>query len=598
MANTLKKRSEVNVKDTWALEDLYKDIESWEADVKKAFEEVDRIVAMKGRICENGQSLYTYFKTLENWVMLLDRTYGYVARLSDQDTKNTENQGYMMKMRSSYAKMGEMLSFADPEILAGLTTKLDRLYEEEPKLHEYDVQIKETLRTKDHVLSPEMENLLASTSEVLGGASSVFGMFDNADLTFPTIIDDKGEEVQISHGRYRLLLENPDVRVRREMFEKYYAPYETFKNTLAANYQTHVKGHTFMAKARKYNSAIERGTDINNVPVNVYKNLVRTVDDNLDKMHRYMSIRKKHLGFDEMHMYDLFIPLVDGVDKKYTFEEAKEIVLDALKPMGEDYLKVIKRAFDERWIDIYENEGKRSGAYSAGVYGVHPYVLLNFDGGLDSIFTLIHELGHAMHSYLSSQKQNALSADYVIFVAEVASTCNEAILTKYLLSKSTDKKERAFIINHMLDDFRTTLYRQTMFAEFEMRTHEMAEAGESLTADSLSKLYYDLNVKYYGDAVVSDPQIAYEWSRIPHFFYNFYVYQYATGYSAALALSNRILTEGEPAVKDYLEFLSGGCTKSPTDLLKGAGVDMTSPKAIEQALDIFSDMMDELEKCF
>ncbi len=597
MAEELKKRSEVAVENTWKLEDIYKDKAAWEAELVEIEKIVNRIASMKGKLCESGKSLYAYYEDLELFAQKVEKAFNYTSRLSDQDTKNTENQAMDMKMESFYHSMAEKMSFTEPEILAGLTTKLDKLYKDEPKLHEFDVEIKESLRTKDHTLSPEMENLLASASEVLGCAGTTFGMFNNADVVFPEITDDKGEKIRITHGRYRLLLENPDARVRKDMFENYYKMFIDYKNTLASNYQAHVKGHVFMAKARKYASALERGVQINNVSPQVYKNLLDVVNRNMDKMHRYMEIRKKVLGLKEQHMYDLFIPLVEGVDKKIPFEEAKQMVIEALQPMGEEYISVIKRALSERWIDIYENEGKRSGAYSAGVYGVHPYVLLNYDGGLDSVFTLIHELGHAMHSYFSAQAQTCLHADYKIFVAEVASTCNEALLTKYLLNKTTDKKERAYIINHMLDDFRTTLYRQAMFAEFEYKTHEMVENGESLTADSLSKLYYDLNVKYYGDAVVSDPQIAYEWSRIPHFFYNFYVYQYSTGYSAALALSNRILTEGKPAVEDYFKFLKGGCTLSPTDLLKLAGVDMTSPKPIEDALQIFSDMMDEFEKC-
>ncbi|MCQ2537454.1 MAG: oligoendopeptidase F [Lachnospiraceae bacterium] len=597
MAQELKKRSEVREQDTWNLSDLYKNLEEYEADIKFVEDLVYKIVALKGRLCESGKTLKEYFEITEVMNQKLERIAGYTMRLADQDTKNTDNQALRMKLMSLWTKLGEAIAFAEPELLEGLSAKKDQLYAEEPGLHAFDVSIYNLLRMKDHTLSPEMEKLLASAGEVLGGASNVFGMFDNADLVFPEITDDKGEKIRITHGRYRMLLENPDVRVRRDMFENYYKMYETYKNTLAANYQNLVKGHIFVSKARGYESSLERAVFGNDVPISVYKNLLDVVNKNVDKMHRYMSIRKKALKMDEQHMYDLFIPLVEDVDKKIPFEEAKEIVLDALKPMGEEYCAIIKRALSERWIDIYENEGKRSGAYSAGVYGVHPYVLLNYDDTLDAVFTLIHELGHAMHSYFSSEANSCVNSDYTIFVAEVASTCNEALLTQALLKKTTDKKERAYIINHMLDDFRTTLYRQTMFAEFEYKTHEMAEAGESLTADSLSKLYYDLNVKYYGDAVVSDPQIAYEWSRIPHFYYNFYVYQYATGYSAALALSNRILTEGQAAVDDYFKFLRGGCTLPPTELLKIAGVDMTKPESIQNALNIFENMMDAFEEC-
>ncbi len=596
MEKELKKRSQVPVEDTWCVEDMYATREAYEADLQRITELTDKLAAMKGKICESGASLYEYYTVNERVNELFEKSFSYVSRLADADTKNADNQALRMRMMVFATGISEKCSFAEPEVLAGLSTKLDTLYAECDKLHEFDVSIKETLRAAKHTLSPEMEALLASAGEVLSGPSQVFSMFDNADLVFPEIEDEKGEKVRITHGRYRLLLENPSVDVRRNMFTEYYKMYETYKNTLAANYQNLVKSHIFKAKARKYDSCLEAATDANNVPASVYRNLLEAVNKNMDKMHRYMGIRKRVLGFSEQHMYDLFIPLVNDVDKKIPFEEAKEMVLEALKPMGKDYTDVIERAFNERWIDKYENEGKRSGAYSAGVYGVHPYILLNYDGGLDSVFTLIHELGHTMHSYLSAQAQSCTNSNYTIFVAEVASTCNEALLAQSLLKKTTDKKERAYIINHMLDDFRTTLYRQAMFAEFELATHEAAERGESLTADKLSQMYYDLNKKYYGDNVVSDPQIAYEWSRIPHFFYNFYVYQYSTGYSAALALSKRILTEGESAVADYKKFLSGGCTMSPTDLLKVAGVDMTTPEPIEQALQVFSDLMDEIEE--
>ncbi len=595
MEKELKKRSQVPVEDTWNLEDIYPSMEAFEADRQKIVEISDKIAAMKGRICESGASLYELYTLDQRLSEYFEKTYGYVMRLADADTKNTENQSFRMRMAAFATGISEKLSFVEPELLTGLSTKLDTLYAECDKLHEFDVSIKETLRSAKHTLSPEMEELLASAGEVLSGPSSVFSMFDNADVVFPEIEDENGEKVRITHGRYRVLLENPNVDVRRNMFTGYYSMYEAYKNTLAANYQNLVKSHIFKAKARKYDSCLEAATDANNVPTTVYKNLLNVVNKNMDKLHRYMAIRKKALGFSEQHMYDLFIPLVNDVDKKIPFEEAKGMVLEALKPMGKDYTDVIERAFNERWIDKYENEGKRSGAYSAGVYGVHPYILMNYDGGLDSVFTLIHELGHTMHSYLSAQAQSCTDANYTIFVAEVASTCNEALLAQSLLKKTTDKKERAYIINHMLDDFRTTLYRQAMFAEFELATHEAAERGESLTSDKLCQMYYDLNKKYYGDAVVSDPEIAFEWARIPHFFYNFYVYQYSTGYSAALALSNRILTEGESAVADYKKFLSGGCTMSPTDLLKVAGVDMTSPEPIEQALQVFSNLMDEFE---
>jgi oligoendopeptidase F len=446
------------------------------------------------------------------------------------------------------------------------------------------------------MLSAEMEQLLASAGDVTGTSDNVFSMFNNADLVFPEITDENGEKVRLTHGRYVPFLESSDRRVREEAFKAMYSTYKSYRNTLAATYAGKLEAHWFSAKARKYNSCLEAAVDGTNVPANVYTNLIEAIHQNLDKMHRYVSIRKKLLGVEELHMYDLYTPLVKEADVKIPFEQAKETVYEALAPLGEDYRAVIKEGFENRWIDVYENEGKRSGAYSAGVYGVHPYVLLNHNDTLDNMFTLAHEMGHAMHSYLSNKTQPHVDSHYVIFVAEVASTCNEVLLMEHLLKNTTDKVQRAYLINHFLESFRGTVYRQTMFAEFELLTHQMCEKGESLTPDALSKVYYDLNKKYFGDDMIVDEDIAMEWARIPHFYYNFYVYQYATGFSAAVALANRILKEGQPAVDDYLKFLSGGCSKSPIDLLKIAGVDMTTPAAVNSGLEMFGRLLDEMEE--
>ena len=441
-----------------------------------------------------------------------------------------------------------------------------------------------------------MEQLLASAGDVTGTSDNVFSMFNNADLVFPEITDENGEKVRLTHGRYVPFLESSDRRVREEAFKAMYSTYKGFRNTLAATYSGKLKAHWFEAKARKYNNCLEAAVDGTNVPASVYHNLIEAIHQNLDKMHRYVSIRKKLLGVDELHMYDLYTPLVKEADVKIPFEQAKQTVYEALAPLGEEYRAVIKEGFENRWIDVYENEGKRSGAYSAGVFGVHPYVLLNHNDTLDNMFTLAHEMGHAMHSYLSNKTQPHVDSHYVIFVAEVASTCNEVLLMEHLLKNTTDKVQRAYLINHFLESFRGTVYRQTMFAEFELLTHQMCERGESLTPDALSKLYYDLNKKYFGDDMVVDEDIAMEWARIPHFYYNFYVYQYATGFSAAVALANRILKEGQPAVDDYLKFLSGGCSKSPIDLLKMAGVDMTTPEPVNSGLEMFGRLLDEMEE--
>ncbi len=424
---------------------------------------------------------------------------------------------------------------------------------------------------------------------------NIYGLFANADLTFPNVTDGAGKSLPLSQGTFVPYEESSDRVLRKNAYETLYHTLAGFKNTAAGILSAQVKQLQFYADARKYPSSLDASLDATNVPTSVYLNLIEAVHQNMDKMHRYVSLRKKLLGVDELHFYDVYTPLVADVDKKIPFEQAKETVYEALAPMGDGYRAILKEGFENRWIDVYQNEGKRGGAYSAGAL-VHPFVLLNYSGTLDSQFTLAHEMGHALHSYLSNKTQRPIDRDYVIFVAEVASTCNEALLMEHLLSKTTDKKQRAYLINHFLEQFKSTLYCQTMFAEFELNIGRMAQEGQTLTADVLCGEYRRLNELYFGKDMVVDDEIAMEWIRIPHFYYNYYVFQYATGYSAAIALSRRILKEGEPAVKDYLGFLSGGCSKSPIDLLKGAGVDMTSPEPVNQALQLFGTLLDEMEQ--
>ena len=450
-------------------------------------------------------------------------------------------------------------------------------------------------RRRAHTLSAAEEKLLAAAGEMANAPQDVFGSFSNADLTFPEAVDSNGNKHPLSHGTFVRLEENPDRELRKSAYETLYHTIGNFKNTAASLLNAQNKKLKFYAEARKYPNAFEAALDGTNVPTSVYLNLIEAVHQNMDKMHRYVSLRKKLLGVEELHFYDVYMPLLADVDKKIPFADAKQTVYDALYPLGDDYRAVLKEGFENRWIDVYENEGKRSGAYSAGA-DIHPYVLLNYSGSLDSQFTLAHEMGHALHSYYSNKYQNPVDSDYVIFVAEVASTCNEALLMEYLLSKTTDKKERIYLINHFLDQFKGTLYRQTMFAEFELNIGRMVAEGKTLTAEVLCSEYKKLNELYFGPDMVVDDEIAMEWARIPHFYYNYYVFQYATGYSAAIALSRKILTEGEPAVKKYLNFLSGGCSKSPIDLLKAAGVDMTSPEPVNQALELFGKLLDEMEE--
>lgn len=596
MAKELLKRSEVQEEFTWKLSDMYADTAAWEADIQATQTIAEELSGMEGKVTASADNLLTTLEKMAQMSQTLDLAFNYAARLSDQDTTNTTNQAMVQKLYGISAAIDSRLAFIDPEILSTDEAVLDTYFTQCPALELYRKYIAEVQRLKPHCLSTELEKLLAMTSEIRHNPSQIFSMFNNADIQFPELTDENGDTVRITHGRYIGLLESADRRVRKEAFEKLYATYKQFENTLASIYNGQVKQLIFNAKARHYNSTLEAAVNNNNVSPKVYENLVATVNANLDKMHRYVSLRKKLLGVDELHMYDVYTPMIADAARKISYEEAKETILKALAPLGEDYVALIKEGFDNRWIDVYENVGKRSGAYSAGSYSTHPYVLMNYNDSLDNMFTLAHEMGHAIHSYLSNKTQPYIYSHYKIFVAEVASTCNEVLLMQYLLKNTTDPKERAYLLNHYLDSFKGTVYRQTMFAEYEMKTNAMAEAGESLTAAALDKVYYDLNCKYFGDDMISDPEIAVEWARIPHFYYNFYVYQYATGFSSAVAIAQNILKNGAPAVEKYKEFLSGGCSQDPVSLLKIAGVDLESPKPIQDALDVFGEILDEMEK--
>lgn len=596
MAKELLKRSEVKEEFTWDLTDMYADIAAWEADVEKLQVLTEELAKLEGKVCDSAGNLLDTLNRKAEIEQIASLASNYASRLSDQDTSDTKNQAMCQRLNSVIAGISSRLSFIEPEILAADNAVLKEYNTQEPGLTLYRRQIKEIQRLKPHRLSAEMEKVLAMTADMGRTAPQTYSIFTNSDLTFPQMQDENGDTVRISHGRFIGLEESSDRRVRKEAFEKLYHTYDQYKNTLASLYSGQVKKLMFHAKLRNYNSTLEAAVGANNVSPAVYDNLISTVNKNLDKLHRYVSLRKKLLGVDELHMYDIYTPMIPDSAKKIPYEEAKATVLKALAPLGEDYVKVVEEGFQNRWIDVYENIGKRSGAYSAGAYGTHPYVLLNYNDSLDNMFTLAHEMGHAMHSYFSNKTQPSIYAGYKIFVAEVASTCNEILLMEYLLSNTTDKKERAYLLNYYLDSFKGTVYRQTMFAEYERETNRLAEAGESLTADVLSKVYYDLNCKYYGPDMVSDPEIAVEWARIPHFYYNFYVYQYATGFSSAVAIAHNILKNGAPAVEAYKKFLSGGCTDSPVELLKIAGVNLESPKPIQDALDVLGGILDEMEQ--
>jgi len=588
-------RSEIPVEDTWALEDLYATDADWEAELETLAEDQAYMAGFAGHLGESAEMLYAYLQRMEQVNAKIELLANYCMRRSDEDTRNGTYQAMVGKFMNVVVAFGAATSFETPELMAITDVRLEGFFAEAPGLERYRRYLTDLRRRKEHVLSPAEEKLLAAAGEMAQAPDSIYGSFADADITFPDAVDREGKRHPLTQGTFISCEESPDRTLRKSAYENLYHSFGNFKNTAAAVLNAQGKQLKFFADARKYPSTLEASLDRTNVPTSVYLNLIEAVHQNLDKMHRYVRLRKKLLGVEELHFYDIYTPLLADVDKKIPFAQAKQTVYEGLAPLGDDYRAILKEGFENRWIDVYENVGKRGGAYSAGA-AVHPYVLLNYSGTLDSQFTLAHEMGHALHSYLSNKHQNPIDADYVIFVAEVASTCNEALLMEHLLAKTTDKKERAYLINHFLDQFKGTLYRQTMFAEFEWIIGRMIGEGRTLTAEVLCEEYKKLNALYYGPDMIVDGEIAMEWARIPHFYYNYYVFQYATGYSAAIALSRKILSEGDVAVKDYLNFLSGGCSRSPIELLKGAGVDMTSPEPINQALKLFDELLDEMEE--
>lgn len=592
--NRIPKREEVDPKFTWALEDIYASDELWLEDLEKLKSIAEKLAGYKGKLGESGENLFNLLKTSDEISVLCNSLGNYAQRKSDEDTANAKYQAMVGQYTNVVVGINSAMSFETPEIVAIDDNVLEGFYKAVPELELYRKHLDNIRKDKDHILSDAEERIMALTGEMSQTPENVYSMFADADLKFPDAIDKDGNKHQLTHGNYIPLIESHDRKLRKSAFENLYHTYDSFKNTCAATLNAQIKMLNFYSKARRYNSNLEASLSATDVPTEVYHNLIKAVHENMHYMYDYVKLRKKIMGVDELHMYDLYTPIVSDVDMKITFEQAKETVLKALEPMGEDYLNILREGFENRWIDVYENQGKTSGAYSAGVR-VHPYVLLNHKDTLNCMFTLAHEMGHAIHSYLSNKNQPVVYSNYVIFVAEVASTCNEALLMEYLLKNAEDKKEKAYLINYFLEQFRATLYRQTMFAEFELKINEKVENGESLTAEELNVLYRQLNKEYFGDDIVIDSEIDLEWARIPHFYYDYYVYQYATGYSAAIALSRRILNEGEKAVKDYIDFLSGGCSKDPISLLKGAGVDMTTSKPINEALKLFGELIQELD---
>ncbi len=587
-------REEISSQDKWSIEDLYATDEAWEQELATLSEDREILVSYAGTLSQSGETLYAYLKRMEDVNVKADLLGNYCMRKVDEDTRNTVYQAMQGKFMGVIVALSAATSFDTPEIMSISDETLDRFYRQCPGLERYRRYLTNLRRMKTHTLSAAEEKLLAAAGEMAQAPDNIYGALADADLTFPDAMDSQGKIHPLTQGTFTSLEESPDRELRRSAYENLYDTFGSFRNTAASVLNAQNKQLKFFAEARHYESAFHRSLHRTNVPTSVYRNLIETVHRNLDKMHRYVRLRKKLLGVENLHFYDIYTPLVADVDKHIPYDQAQQTIYDALYPLGEEYRCILKEGFDKRWVDVYQNQGKRSGAYSAGA-AVHPLVLMNYTGTLDSQFTLAHEMGHAIHSYLSNHHQNPIDSDYVIFVAEVASTCNEALLMEYLLGKTQDKRERAYLINHFLDQFKGTIYRQTMFAEFELFMGNLTAQGQTLTSEILCAEYKRLNALYYGPDMVVDDRIAMEWARIPHFYYNYYVFQYATGYCAAIALSRRILSEGERAVKDYLGFLSGGCSKSPIDLLKDAGVDMTGPDSINEALSLFNTLLDEME---
>ena len=603
-------RDQQRVEDTWNMQDMYATEELFSEDAELLEKYRVELEGMQGTLKQGKQQLLKVLKLYAKSSEIYERLYVYANQKYHEDTANAKYQQMSGEMQIIGTRLSQAVSWMEPELLAISQDELEGYFSadaadqkgsqtdnaEARELAKFRRFVEQITRKRDHVLDAQTEALMARVGELGQAPSNIYSMFNNADVRFPDVAGEDGQKVAMTAGTFISHMQSRDRTLRKNAFEGLYSVYEQFINTLAATYYANLKQADFFAKEHHYKNAMEAALDENAIPVPVYTNLIQAINERLPLMHRYVKLRKKLLGVEELHMYDVYVPIVERPEKEYSFEEAKQIVKRGLAPLGEDYLALLQEGFDNRWIDVYENRGKRTGAYSWGAYGIHPYVLLNFHGTLNNVFTLAHEMGHALHSWHSDHAQPYLYAGYKIFVAEVASTCNEALLIHDLLERSTDETERKYLINYFLDQFKSTMYRQAMFAEFEMLTHQVVEQGGMLTAEQISELYLTLNKKYFGEDMISDPQIAYEWARIPHFYTPFYVYQYSTGFAAAIAISSKIL-KGEPGiVEKYKKFLSGGCSMDPIDLLKLCDVDMSTPEPVHAALDVFEEYLEELER--
>ncbi|RNF38479.1 oligoendopeptidase F [Planococcus salinus] len=590
-------RDQVPEELTWKLEDIYETDQAWEQEFTAVAELSEKAASYQGTLQKNAEALYEVLVYKDELSQRLRKLYTYAHMRYDQDTTNSTYQGMDSRIKSLAAKISAGLSFLVPEILELDEAVLNSYIEEHEGLHLYRHAMEELNAMRPHVLPAEQEALLAQMSEVVSSPSETFSMLNNADLEFPEIENEDGERVQITHGNYIRFLESDNRRVREDAFKAVYATYGKFRNTFSSTLSGNIKRDNVNARVRYYSSAREAALSDDHIPETVYDNLVETVNNNLHLLHRYAALRKEVLGLDQVHMWDMYTPLVKEVEMEIPYEKAKSTMLKGLEALGEEYVGIVEKGLNNRWVDVLENKGKRSGAYSSGSYGTNPYILMNWQDNVDNLFTLAHEFGHSVHSYYTRANQPYVYGDYSIFVAEVASTTNEALLNEYMVKATDNEQERIYLLNHWLDGFRGTVFRQTMFAEFEHLIHQMDQNGEALTADRLTEVYYDLNKKYFGEEVAIDEEIGLEWARIPHFYYNYYVFQYATGFSAATALSKAILEDGQPAVDRYInEFLKAGSSDYPIEVLKKAGVDMTESGPVEAACKVFEQKLDELEK--
>ncbi|HLY64951.1 MAG TPA: oligoendopeptidase F [Chloroflexota bacterium] len=588
-------RSELASEFTWDLESIYPTAEAWESDLKALASRLPELETFQGKLGQSATQMAAALTLRDELDVTLGKLYSYAHMKHDEDSTQPAAQALHDRVVGLFARFGAAAAFFTPEIVALEPETVERWLREEPELASYRFLLESTLRQKPHVRSTEVEGLLAQNREVARGPSTIYDMLQDADMKFPRIRDEHGEEVELTHGRYIPFQQSADRRVRQESFAALYSTYAAYRNTIAASYATSVKADVFYARAHHYDSAQQAAMDGDNIPLEVYSNLVSTVESRLDLMQRYLRLRKRVMGLDELHMYDVYAHLVPNAKKVIPYAEAKEGVQAAVSALGSDYREAASHGLASRWVDVYETPGKASGAYSSGSYGTHPFILMNYQDNLDGVYTLAHELGHSMHSYYTRATQPPVYADYSLFVAEVASITNEALLTQHLLQQEMDVDTRKALINNELEKYRGTLFRQTMFAHFEQETHRLVEAGEALTSEALNQFYFDLVTTYFAPECVIDEPVAFEWSRIPHFYRAFYVYQYSTGISAATALARGILNEGQPAIDRYRRFLAAGGSDYPINLLRDAGVDMTSPEPVRAALDHFEGLLQQFE---